>query len=139
MLWLKAFHVIFVVCWFAGLFYLPRIFVYHATTKEKAVSEQFKIMEHKLYYYIMWPSMIGVILFGCIMLFSNHHYYSTQMWLHVKFFFVFLLIIYHLLCGYYLQEFKHDKNKRPHKFYRLFNEIPSLFLVIIIILSFVKP
>lgn len=139
MLWLKALHVIFVVCWFAGLFYLPRLFVYHAMSDNKAVSEQLKVMEHKLYYYIMWPSLIGAAFFGLWMLFSRHHYYAHQMWMHFKLISVMILVAYHLLCGRYLSDFKHDRNKHSHKFYRYFNEIPSVFLVLIIILSFVKP
>ena len=139
MLWIKAFHVIAVVCWFAGLFYLPRLFVYHAMTQDKNTSEQFKVMEHKLYYYIMWPSLIGTAFFGLCMLFARHHYYAQMMWMHVKLISVMILVAYHLICGKYLTDFKYDRNKHSHRFYRYFNEIPSVFLVLIIILSIVQP
>jgi protoporphyrinogen IX oxidase len=139
LLWLKAFHVISVVCWFAGLFYLPRLFVYHAMTKSEAVSDQLKVMEHRLYYYITWPAALCTAFFGFWMLFSNHAYYSHQLWLHIKLILVLTLAIYHLLCGYYLKKFRANQNTHTDKFYRIFNEYPTLILIIVVILSIVQP
>ena len=140
MLWLLAFHIIAVVCWFAGLFYLPRLFVYHAMTQEKSVSEQFKVMEHKLYYYIMWPSMIVTFITGFWLVddfLALPH--SAIWWLHIKIILTFVLAGYQGLCGYYLRQFKKNSNTRSHRFYRWFNEIPSILLIVIVVLAVVKP
>lgn len=139
MLWVKAFHVIFMVTWFAGLFYLPRLFVYHAKTKDKTVNEQLKIMEHRLYYYITTPGGILTIFLGCWLLSFHYEAYSHMMWLHIKLILVATLVIFHLLCGKYLLDFKHDRNQRSEKFFRIFNEYPSIILVAVILLTFVKP
>lgn len=139
MLWLKALHLIAVVCWFAGLFYLPRLFVYHARTEDTPGRERFKIMERKLYRGIMWPSLILTAVFGGWMLGMNWGYYHTQGWLHAKLALVALLIIYHLLCGHYLKAFLQDRNRKSHVFFRIFNELPVLALVAIVILVVVKP
>jgi len=140
MLWILAFHIIAVICWFAGLFYLPRLFVYHAQTSERAVSEQLKIMEHKLYYYIMWPSLILTFITGFWLV--NDYLalpHGPIKWLHVKIILAFVLVGYQLLCGYYLKQFKRDNNHHGHRFYRWFNEIPTIFLIVIVVLAVVKP
>lgn len=139
MLWLKAFHVIAVICWFAGLFYLPRLFVYHAQANDKESIERFKIMERKLYRGIMWPSMVFTIALGIAMIFYAPDYYLPQAWLHAKLALVTLLVIYHFFCGYYRQQFANDNNQKSHVFYRVFNELPVLLLVAIVILVVVKP
>ena len=139
MLWLKAFHVIAVICWFAGLFYLPRLFVYHAQANDKESIERFKIMERKLYRGIMWPSMVFTIALGIAMIVKAPDYYWAQHWLHAKLALVLLLVVYHFFCGYYRQQFANDNNQKSHVFYRVFNELPVLLLFAIVILVMVKP
>lgn len=139
MLWLKALHVIAVVCWFAGLFYLPRLFVYHAETTDVPGRERFKVMERKLYQGIMWPSMVLTVVFGVAMLAQNWDFYRTQGWLHAKLGLGALLVVYHLACGHFLKAFQDDRNTRSHVFYRVFNELPVLALVVIVILVIVRP
>lgn len=139
MLWLKALHVIAVVCWFAGLFYLPRLFVYHAQTEDNAGRERFKIMERKLYRGIMWPSLVLTVVFGTAMLVLNPHYYLAQGWMHAKLTLAALLVAYHFFCGHYLKAFQQDRNLKSHVFFRVFNELPVLALIAIVILVIVRP
>lgn len=139
MLWLKAFHIIAVICWFAGLFYMPRLFVYHAETKDQAGMERFKIMERKLYRGIMWPSMVASVVLGIWMLALNWPFYQTQGWVHAKIFLATLLVIYHFFCGHYRRLFAEDRNIKSHVFFRIFNELPVLALVGIVILVVVRP
>lgn len=140
MLWLKAFHLIFMVTWFAGLFYLPRLFVYHAMSSDALSNERFKVMERKLYYGIMTPGMILTFVFGIWMLISYAWtIYSISGWLHVKLALLLLLAGYHGLCGKWLTDFKHDRNVHGHVFYRWWNEVPVIFLLAIVILAVVKP
>ncbi|MBX9705418.1 MAG: protoporphyrinogen oxidase HemJ [Gammaproteobacteria bacterium] len=140
MLWLVAFHVIFVVCWFAGLFYLPRLFVYHAMSHDQISIERFKIMERKLFWGIMTPSAILSLLSGIWLLVAYAwQAYHQQWWLDIKLFFVLLLLIYHGYCYRYLIAFKHNNNQHSDKFYRWFNEVPVLFLCVIIVMVVVKP
>ena len=136
MLWVKSFHIIFVVAWFAGLFYLPRLFVYHATTRDSPGIERFKTMERKLYYGIMTPSAVLAVAFGLWLWLG---YGITGGWLHVKLLLVLVLIAYHLYCGRLLADFKHDRNRHGHVYYRWFNEIPVLILIAVVILVVVKP
>ncbi|MDF1583729.1 MAG: protoporphyrinogen oxidase HemJ [Methyloprofundus sp.] len=140
MLWLKAIHLIFMVTWFAGLFYLPRLYVYHAMSADEISNERFKVMERKLFYGIMTPGMIITFIFGIWMLVDYAWaMYSSMGWLHAKLVVLVLAVIYHYYCYHYLLDFKFDRNQRSHVFYRWFNEVPVLFLVIIIILAVVKP
>lgn len=139
MLWLKALHMIAVVCWFAGLFYLPRLFVYHAQTSDSPGNERFKIMERKLYRGIMWPSLILTVVVGTAMLALNPHYYLAQGWMHAKLLLVAVLIAYHFFCGHYLKAFQQDRNTKSHVFFRVFNELPVLALIAIVILVIVRP
>jgi putative membrane protein len=140
MLWLKALHLIFMVTWFAGLFYLPRLFVYHAMSEDTVSKERFKVMERKLYYGIMTPGMILTLGFGIWML-ADYAWglYAASGWLHAKLTLLALLVVYHLYCGKWLLDFKHDRNRHTHVFYRWVNEIPVLFLFAIVILAVVKP
>jgi protoporphyrinogen IX oxidase len=128
------------VTWFAGLFYLPRLFVYHAMSDDKISNERFKIMERKLFYGIMMPGAIFTIGFGIAML-VNYAWasFGQDLWLHLKLALIVILVIYHVMCGKYLNDFKHDRNNHSHIFYRWFNEAPVLILVLIIILASVKP
>jgi putative membrane protein len=139
MLWIKSFHVISMVAWFAGLFYLPRLFVYHADAKDAPSNARFKIMEHRLYYGITTPAGLLTVFFGLWLLFLNHAAYSQMMWLHVKFVLVGLLILFHLYCGLIVRDFKKDRNQKSAKFYRIFNEFPTIILIFVVILSIVQP
>jgi putative membrane protein len=136
MLWIKSLHIIFVVTWFAGLFYLPRLFVYHSTATDKEGRERFKIMERKLFYGIMTPGGILTIVFGLWLWLG---YGITGAWLHVKLALVAVLIVYHIYCGKLMLDFKHDRNTHGHVFYRWLNEFPTLILVAGVILVVVKP
>lgn len=136
MLWVKSAHIIFVVTWFAGLFYLPRLFVYHATTTDAAGSERFKTMERKLYYGIMAPGALLTVFFGLWLWLG---YDISGGWLHAKITLVGILILYHLYCGKLLKDFKHDRNRRSHVYYRWFNEIPVILLIVVILLVELKP
>ena len=138
MLWLKALHIIAVICWFAGLFYLPRLFVYHAMSHDSISIDRFKIMERKLYRGIMWPSLVMTVVFGTWMVALVPDYLWNG-WLHAKLALVALLIVYHFACGHFLKQFRDDRNTRSHTFYRVFNELPVLLLVAIVILVVVKP
>jgi putative membrane protein len=140
MLWLKAFHLIFMVTWFAGLFYLPRLFVYHALSSDSVSRERFKIMERKLYYGIMTPGMLLTLLFGVWML-ADYAWalYRSSGWLHAKLALLALLVGYHVLCGKWLADFKHDRNQHSHVYFRWMNEVPVLFLFGIVILAVIKP
>lgn len=139
MLWILSFHVIALIAWFAGLFYLPRLFVYHADTSDSIGLARFKIMEHKLYYYIMSPAAILTTILGFWLLALKYDYYSHLNWMHAKLIMVMLLWIYHLHCGKLLHTFKNDRNPHSSKFYRVYNEIPTLLLIGIVIMAVVKP
>ncbi len=136
MLWVKAWHIIFMVTWFAGMFYLPRLFVYHAMSDDKISNDRFKIMERKLYYGIMTPGGILTIAFGLWLWLG---YGISGQWLYTKIVFVTALVFYHIYCGKLLLDFKHDRNQHSHIFYRWFNEAPVIALIAIIILVEVKP
>lgn len=138
MIWIKALHIIFMVMWFAGLFYLPRLFVYHANTNDQPGNERFKIMERKL---LMMTNigMLGTLIFGLVMAMDAWEIYGKQGWMHAKLSCVFLLLGYHHLCGRFTRVFARDANTRSHTFYRWFNEVPALALFAIVILVVVKP
>jgi protoporphyrinogen IX oxidase len=140
MLWVKAFHIVFVVTWFAALFYLPRLFVYHAMCEDDSGKERFKVMERKLYRGIMTPSAIATLFFGGWLLrFYSVDAIAAMHWLHLKLFLVLLLLGYHHYCGRLLRQFKNDDNKHSHVFYRWFNELPVVVLIVVVILAIVKP
>lgn len=136
MLWIKALHIIFVVTWFAGLFYLPRLFVYHAMADDAPGIARFKIMERKLYYGIMTPSAVLAVVFGTWLWFG---YGITGGWLHAKLALVALLIAYHLWCGRLLRDFRDNRNAKTHVWFRWFNEFPVLILFAVVMLVVVKP
>jgi len=137
-LWFKAFHLIALVCWFAGLFYLPRLFVYHAQSSDTVSHERFCLMERKLYRGIMLPAMILTLVFGIGLLVLNPSW-LTQGWMHTKLALVVVLIGYHHVCGAMRKRFERGENKRSHVFYRWFNEVPVLILIAVVILVVVKP
>jgi len=136
MLWIKALHIIFMVTWFAGLFYLPRLFVYHAMSDDRPSIGRFKVMERKLFYGIMTPGAVLTIVFGVWLWLS---YGFSGGWLHAKLVLVAVLVVYHLYCGKLLVDFKHDRNQHGHVYYRWFNEIPVVILIAVVILVVVKP
>ena len=138
-LWFKAFHVIFMVAWFAGIFYLPRLFVNHAETSSDEVAQQLKGMEKRLLYFIT-PFALLTVLLGLILIYTyGNAWFVAAKWLHIKLTLVILLLIYHGYCFKLVNIFQHDNNTRSGKFYRIFNEIPVLVLFIVIILAYVKP
>ncbi len=133
---LKSVHIFSVIAWMAGLLYLPRIFMYHADANiMKETSETFKIMEKKLFSIIMTPALIFTWVSGL----SMTHYLGFDTWFLIKLLFVFLLTIYHFLCRKWLRDFANDNNKIKPKFFRITNEIPAIFLIVIIILVVFKP
>ena len=137
MAWVKSFHIIFVITWFAGLFYLPRLFVYHAMATDAVSIERFKVMERKLYYGIMMPSAVLAVLFGVWLWLA--WFRDAGGWLHAKLALVAALVVYHAWCGRLLADLRHDRNRRTHVWYRWFNEAPVLALVAVVILVVVKP
>ncbi len=132
-LWAKSLHVIFMVTWFAGLFYLPRLFVYHAETRDEAGNERFKIMERKLFWGIMTPGAVITAAFGIWMIAMHPQAYAAG-WMHFKLLLVVLLIGYHIWCGVLVQQFREDANRLSHQWYRWFNAIPVFMLVGIVVL-----
>lgn len=136
MLWVKSLHIVFMVTWFAGLLYLPRLFVYHALATDRDGIERFKVMERKLFFGIMTPGAVLTIAFGLWLWLG---FGRSGGWLHAKLVIVALLVGYHLWCGKLLADFKRDRNTKSHKWYRWFNEVPVVFLLAAVILAVVKP
>ena len=140
MLWVKAFHIIAVVCWFAGLFYLPRLFVYHVEAEGDPVGQaRFVLMARKLYRGIMWPSLLATLFFGGWLLVAGWEVWMHQGWMHAKLALVALLIGYHLLCGRYRVQLAEGRCTHSSRFFRIFNELPVLLLIGCVILVVVKP
>jgi len=138
-LYIKALHICFMVAWFAGLFYLPRLFVYHAMSSDEVSNARFKIMERKLYYFIT-PFMLITTALGLWMLYAYAwNAYKATGWLHIKLVLVTLLIGYHFYCGKLVKDFAADKNTHSHVFYRWLNELPVLILFAVVILVVAKP
>tara|TARA_B100000424_G_scaffold149518_1_gene114021 strand:- start:140 stop:574 length:435 start_codon:yes stop_codon:yes gene_type:complete len=136
----KSLHLIAVISWMAGLLYLPRIFVYHSQNNNKPlVSEVFKVMEKKLYFYIMTPAMILSWIFGLLLIHAIGFDQLGQKWMILKLILVTLLTLYHFYLGRILGQFKFDINKHSHKYFRLINEIPTLLLILIIFVVIFKP
>ena len=139
MLWVKAFHLIAMVTWFAALFYLPRLFVYHVDATDATSSDRFCIMERRLYRGIALPAMIATLALGIWLFTFNPKYYETAGWMHAKLALVVLLIGYHHICGAYVRKFAAGTVTKSGRFFRVFNELPVLALVGIIVLAVVKP
>jgi putative membrane protein len=135
MLLYKTLHIIFMVTWFAGLFYLPRLYVYHAQAEDQISKDRFKIMERKLFWGIMTPGAVLTVLFGVLLI----EYHGMSYWLKMKILLVFVLALYHVWCGVLLEKFKTDSNSHSHIWYRIFNEVPVIFLVLIVALVVYKP
>ncbi len=135
----KALHIIAMVAWFAGLFYLPRLFVYHALAVDTISINRFKTMEYRLYYAISWPAAVLTTFFGLGLMSANFDYYLNSSWMRAKLILVAILWAYHLACGHFVHVFAGDKNHRSAKFYRFFNEIPTLLLIGIVMLVIIKP
>ena len=135
MLLYKTLHIIFMVTWFAGLFYLPRLYVYHAQAEDQISKDRFKIMERKLFWGIMTPGAVLTVLFGVLLI----EYHGMSYWLKMKILLVFVLALYHVWCGVLLEKFKTDSNSHSHVWYRIFNEVPVIFLVMIVALVVYKP
>ena len=136
----KSLHLIVVISWMAGLLYLPRIFVYHAENlQDTNTSNIFKIMERKLYYYIMMPAMFLSWIFGFILISTLGFAIISELWIQIKLILVTILTIYHFYLGNVLNQFKLGQNKRSHKFYRYINEIPTILLILIVFVVIFKP
>lgn len=138
MLWIKAFHVIFMVCWFAGLFYLPRIFVYYAQAPDPETRQTLAVMARKLYRFVT-PFMLLTIGFGLWRLSYQWEYYLSSHWMQAKLTGVAFLIGYHLQCGVYMRRIGNGEDDKTHVFYRFFNEVPVLFLFAIVLLVYTRP
>ncbi|MEB3768072.1 protoporphyrinogen oxidase HemJ [Acinetobacter sp. MD2] len=140
-LWVKALHLIAVICWFAALFYLPRLYVYHAMSEDEISHQRFQIMERKLYRGIMWPAMIATLVSAHFLVSlgdATQHYHQAH-WFYLKVALVGVLIIYHLSCGYYRKKLITNAHYKSHKFWRFFNEFPTIILLAVVILVVVKP
>lgn len=137
--WVMAFHIIAMVAWFAGLFYLPRLFFYHSTSSDAPSIERFKIMEHKLFYIIMTPAGVITTLLGLWLLSFNFPGYLSASWMHTKLLLVICLWAFHIYCGKLLIDFSNNRNRFAGRFYRWFNEIPTVLLIFIVVMVIVKP
>lgn len=139
-LWIKAFHVISVISWMAMLFYLPRLFVYHAENMtNKGFVEVVKIQEHKLYYFIGVPAFWASVISGAAMIWLSPELFHTGIWLHIKLTFALILIAYHFSLKYFLKAFKEDRCTKSGKFFRVYNEVPTIAMIVIVIMAIVKP
>ncbi|HEX7053845.1 MAG TPA: CopD family protein [Burkholderiales bacterium] len=136
MLWVKWLHIVFMVTWFAGLFYLPRLFVYHAMAEDAPSRERFKVMERRLYWGIMTPGGVLTVLFGVWLWLG---WFRGAGWVHAKAALTLLLVGYHLWCGKLLADFAAERNRRSHVWYRWFNEVPTVLLFAVVFLVVFKP
>lgn len=139
MRWLLAFHLIAMVAWFAGLFYLPRLYVYHTSCRDAPGIARFKIMERRLYYGIIWPAGILTTLFGGLLFWASAAYFLQQHWMIAKLVMAGALWVFHLCCGHWRRQFARDKNQHSEKFYRIINEMPTILLIGIMIMAIVQP
>ena len=135
----KSLHLIAVISWMAGLLYLPRIFVYHSETNDNSQKTVFKIMERKLYNYIMMPAMLLSWLFGILLIHSIGFSVFSEFWMQIKIIAVIILTHYHFTLGKYLKDFAVDNNQKTSKFFRIYNEIPTLILIVVIFVVIFKP
>lgn len=137
-LWLKAFHLIAMVAWYAGLFYLPRLFVYHAQSSDSVSQQRFVIMERRLFRGIMTPAMVVTLALGIAML-VLHPFWLQTGWMHAKLALIVLLVVYHHVCMYHMLQLARGTNQRSHVYFRWFNEVPLIPLIGIIVLAVIKP
>ena len=135
----KSLHLVAVISWMAGLLYLPRIFVYHSESDHESQKDVFKIMERKLYNYIMMPAMLLSWLFGVLLIHSLGFEVFKELWMQIKIILVVILTYYHFLLGKYLNDFAINDNKRTSKFYRIINEVPTIILIIVVFVVVFKP
>ena len=135
----KSLHLIAVISWMAGLLYLPRIFVYHSEAEHESQKKVFKVMERKLYNYIMMPAMLLSWLFGILLIHSLGFLIFSELWMQIKFVSVVILTFYHFTLGKYLSDFALDNNKKTSKFFRIYNEIPTIILIVVIFVAIFKP
>ena len=138
-LWIKAIHIISIISWMAGLLYLPRIFVYHCEAVDKSQKTIFKTMEKKLYNYIMMPAMLLSWLFGILLIHTLGFPVFSELWMQIKIIAVVILTFYHFTLGKYLNDFAIDSNQKTSKFFRIYNEIPTLILIVVIFVVIFKP
>ena len=138
-LFFKSLHLIAVISWMAGLLYLPRIFVYHSEANDDSQKEVFKIMERKLYNYIMMPAMLLSWIFGLALIHSIGFSSFSELWMQIKIILVVILTFYHFSLGKYLNDFALDSNQKTSKFFRIYNEIPTIILIIVVFLAIFKP
>ena len=138
-LWIKTIHIAFMVTWFSGLFYLPRLFVYHAMTEDKPGYERFLVMERKLYNFIMMPAMILSWLFGFALIHSLSFSIFLELWMQIKGASILFLTYYHFYLGRHLSLFSINNNKNSSKFFRIINEIPTILLIVIVFVVVFKP
>lgn len=138
--WIKAFHLIAVMSWMAGLLYLPRLFVYHAMEEPGSeTAKKFEVMEEKLLKVIMNPAMIVTWILGLLMFFSNLEYFRTAGWMHAKFLLVIFMSASHMVMASHRRKFAEKENTKSHKYFRWLNEVPTLLMIVIVILAVVKP
>jgi len=135
----KSLHLISVISWMAGLLYLPRIFVYHSEANDNLQKNVFKTMERKLYNYIMMPAMLLSWLFGVLLIHNLGFSVFSELWMQIKIFSVLILTYYHFILGKYLNEFAADNNNKSSKFFRIFNEIPTIILIVVVFVVVFKP
>ena len=135
----KSLHLIAIISWMAGLLYLPRIFVYHSEAEHESQKKVFKTMERKLYNFIMMPAMLLSWLFGVLLLHSIGFSVFSELWMQIKIFAVILLTYYHFTLGKYLEDFADDSNQKSSKFFRIYNEIPTIILIVVIFVAIFKP
>ncbi len=135
----KSLHLISVISWMAGLLYLPRIFVYHSEAEHDSQKKIFKVMERKLYNYIMMPAMLLSWLFGILLIHSLGFSVFSELWMQIKTISVVILTYYHFTLGKYLNDFAIDNNEKSSKFFRIYNEIPTLILIVVIFVVIFKP
>ena len=135
----KSLHLIAVISWMAGLLYLPRIFVYHSEAYHDSQKQVFKIMERKLYNYIMMPAMLLSWLFGILLIYSLGFNIFKELWMQIKIVSVLILTYYHFILGRYLQDFATDSNRKSSRFYRIINEVPTIILIVVVFVVVFKP
>lgn len=138
-LYIKALHIIAVIAWFAGLFYLPRLFVYHVEAMDDISLRRFEVMERRLLHAIMWPAAIVTLCSGLTLLTMQWGYFSTQGWMHIKLLMVLFVMIFHGMCGYYRRRLLQAKDHYRSVYFRFFNEVPTLLLIVIVWLVIVRP